>query len=798
MFRNYLKTAWRNIIRNRTSSIINIVGLGLGMLIALMIGIWVYGELSYDKYFKNYGSIVHIMQNQTVDGVTYTQSAQPYPLADAIREEFGSNFKYIVNASWTQDHILSYKDKNITFTGNYMSPDGDAMLSLQMLSGRYGGLKDPNTILMSQSTAKALFGSTDVLGKMVKLDGKLPVQVVGVYADLPSNSSFNDLKFIAPWDLYVSDQQWVQNAKREQQWDNNSFLVYAQLATNVTIAKVSKNIADIKYRHCDNEQKSFKPKIFPIAMKDWYLRSHFENGIQKGGQIDYVWMFGIVGFFVLLLACINFMNLSTARSEKRAKEVGIRKTLGSERKQLIRLFYTESFLTVLLAATIALLLMIMLLPFFNNMTGKELSVPYRSVYFWLALLVFIGFTTFLAGSYPALFLSSFKPVKVLKGTYRLGKSATLPRKILVVFQLTVSTILIIATIVVYLQIEHVRNRPLGYDQNGLISFNITTPEYYGKYDLLRNELLKNGAVIEMAESSSPLTTIYSNSNSFIWEGKGDNKNLDFGMLFITHDYGKLIQWKMVAGRDFSRDFKADTANIIINEAAAKYMGFKNPIGKTVRRGADAPPMTIIGVVKDVLSVNPTSKPYQCIYMLNYENANCVLMKLNPARSVQSSLQETEKIFKKYIPNAPFDYTFVDKDYAKKFTGTQRIGNLALSFSVFAIILNALGLIGLTGFIAEQKTKEIGIRKVLGASVSNLWLMLSKEFIVLVGIACLVSVPLAYGYMQRWLSQYEYRTSIPWWLLVACALLTVLLTLLAVSYYGIKAARANPVKSLRTE
>ncbi len=798
MFKNYLKTAWRNIVRNKTSSVINIVGLALGMLVAMLIGIWVYGELSYNKSFKNYNSIVQLMQNQTFDGVTHTNSYQPYPLSDVLRNEYGNDFQYIVNASWTQSHILSYKEKNVSFNGNYMSSDVDAMLSLQMISGNYGGLNDPHAILVSHSVAKSLFGSNDVLGKTIKLDGKSIVQIVGVYADLPTNSTFSDLMFIAPWDLLVSEQQWILDAKNHQEWGNNSFQVFAQLAPNRIVSDISRKIKDAKYRHADKDVNSFKPAIFLLPMKDWYLRNHFENGKQSGGQIEYVRLFAIIGIFVLLLACINFMNLSTARSEKRAKEVGIRKTLGSDRPQLVRLFYMESLLSVFLASIVALLLTIVLLPFFSQLTGHSMQIPYRNIFFWMALLVFISLTTLLAGSYPAWFLSSFKPIKVLKGTFRLGKSATIPRKVLVVLQLTVSTILIIGTVVVYLQINHVQKRPLGYDQNGLFSFQMTTPEFYGKYDLFRNELLRSGAVVEMAESSSPLTGIYSSSNSFTWDGKGQNTSLDFGIIRVTHDYGNLIGWKVVAGRDFSREYKKDTSNIIINEAAVKYMGIKNPIGKTVRWGGDANPFTIIGVVKDVVSTSPYVNSLHCFYFLDYENANFLLMKLNPAKNVQSSLQTAEAVFKKYIPNVPFDYTFVDKDYAKKFIDEKRVGNLALYFSIFAVILNALGLLGLTGFVAEQKTKEIGIRKVLGASVSNLWLMLSKEFIILVTIACAVAIPLAYGCMHRWLTQYEYRTNIPWWLFVACSLITIAITIMSVSYYGIKAARSNPVKSLRSE
>ncbi|HKZ67977.1 MAG TPA: FtsX-like permease family protein, partial [Chitinophagaceae bacterium] len=519
--------------------------------------------------------------------------------------------------------------------------------------------------------------------------------------------------------------------------------------------------------------------------------------IQTGGLIQYVWLFGIVGIFILLLACINFMNLSTARSEKRAREVGIRKAVGSDRWQIIKQFFGESLLVVVLAFVVASVIVVLLLPWFNQVTSKKIIFPTNTIAFWVVSIIFIFITGLLAGSYPAFYLSSFQPVKVLKGTFRVGRFASVPRKVLVVVQFTVSVALIIGTILVYQQIQHTKKRPLGYDNRGIIMIPMNSPEYYGKYDQLRSELKGKGAIEEMTESSSPLTGIWSSNGGFNWQGKDPGLDADFSTIWVTHEYGKTVSWQFTKGRDFSRDFSTDTTALVINEAAVKFMNIKNPIGTVIDNGGDKK-YTIIGVVKDMLMESPYEPVKQALYFLNYKYVDWVHIKLNPAKPVKESLAEIEAVFKKHVPSAPFDYRFADEAFGEKFKSEERVSSLTAFFAILAIFISCLGLFGLASFVAEQRTKEIGIRKVVGASVFNLWTLLSKEFVLLVIISCFIAIPVAYYYMHEWLQNYKYRTNISWHVFVTAMGGALVITLLTVSFQAIKAAIANPVKSLRTE
>jgi ABC-type antimicrobial peptide transport system permease subunit len=532
-------------------------------------------------------------------------------------------------------------------------------------------------------------------------------------------------------------------------------------------------------------------------MKDWHLHSRWdEKGMQSGGQIEYVWMFSIIGVFVLLLACINFMNLSTARSEKRAKEVGIRKTVGSMRAQLVAQFYSESLLVVLLSFVIAIGLVQLALPWFNGVAAKKMAIPWANPVFWISGLLFTFLTGLIAGSYPALYLSSFKPIKVLKGTFRVGRFASLPRKVLVVLQFTISLILIIGTVIVYKQVQYSRNRPIGYNRDGLMMVEMRSPDFYGKFDLLRNELKGSGAIVELAETSSPLTDVWSNNGGFTWAGKDPNLDADFATIWGTHELGKTIGWQFSGGRDFSRQFSTDSSSIVVNEAAVKFMGVTNPVGMNIKWGDRN--YTIIGVIKDMLMQSPYRPVKQTFYFLDPENVNWIILKLNPNKSAQESIAAIEAALRKYIPSAPFEYKFADTEFAAKFTAEVRVGKLATFFAALAIFISCLGLFGLASFIAEQRTKEIGVRKVLGASVTRLWSMLSKDFVILVLISCMLATPVAWYFMQQWLLKYDYRTGISSWIFIAAAIGAVVITLLTVSFQAIKAAVANPVKSLRTE
>ena len=796
MIRNYFKVAWRNLIKSKGYSLINIGGLATGMAVAILIGLWIYDELTYDKFHKNYDRIAQVMQHQTFNGDRSTGQAIPMPLVTELKNKYGSNFKYLVMASWQGDRILSYGDKKISIEGNFMDVPAPEMLSLKMVKGNYECLKDPYSILLSKSTAKSFFGDDDPMGKVMKISNKLSVKVTGVYEDLPFNTQFRNLHFIAPWDLYVSSEKWVQAARDENQWGNNSFQLFAQIAENTRFETVNRRIQNVKLDQVPADEKKFKAAIFLHPMSDWHLRSNWENGIQTGGFIQYVWMFGIIGVFVLLLACINFMNLSTARSEKRAREVGIRKTVGSARIQIIKQFFGESLLVVVIAFIVAILIVFLLLPWFNDVTSKKISFPFTESLFWILSLAFILITGLLAGSYPAFYLSSFQPVKVLKGTFRVGRFASIPRKILVVVQFTVSVALIIGTILVNRQIQHTKNRPLGYNNKGIIMIPMNSPDFYGKYDLLRNELKATNTVSEMAESSSPLTQVWSNNGGFSWQGKDPNLDADFSTIWVTHDYGKTIGWQFTSGRDFSRNFSTDTAAIVINEAAVKFMNIQKPVGTIVEWGDRK--YSIIGVVKDMLMESPYEPVRQAVYLINDDNVNWIFLKLHPSKAVQTSLSEIEAVFKKHIPSAPFDYQFADEAFGEKFASEERISKLTAFFAALAIFISCLGLFGLASFVAEQRTKEIGIRKVVGASVVSLWKLLSKDFVMLVVIASLIAIPLAYYYMSGWLDNYKYRTEIRWYVFAIAIGGALLITLLTVSFQAIKAAVANPVKSLRTE
>ena len=796
MLRNYLKIAWRNFLHNKGYSAINLGGLAVGMAVAMLIGMWIYDELNYDKYHKNYNQIASVLQNQTMNGHKGTDPSLPIPLLAELKNKYGSNFKHIAMSSWQGGHILAYGDKKLTIEGNYMGSDIAKMLTLKMISGTWEGLQDPHSILLAQSSAKSIFGNEDPVGKTIKIDNKLDVNVTGIYEDLPYHTYFKNLKFIAPFDLYVSSETWVKNALDEKQWGNNSFQMYVQIADNTNMEFVNSKIINVKQDNVSEDAKKFKAEIFLQPMKDWRLNSNFENGIKAGGFIQYIWLFGIVGLFVLLLACINFMNLSTARSEKRSREVGIRKAIGSDRSQLISQFFGETFLVVLMSFAVACIMVALSLPWFNQVTAKQMIFPYAQPLFWLISVGFIGFTSLVAGIYPALYLSSFQPVKVLKGTFKAGKLASLPRKVLVVMQFSVSIALIIGTIVVYRQIQYVKNRPLGFNNDGIIMIPLTTPEYKGKYDLIRNELKGNNAIVEMTESSSPLTGIWSSNGGFNWQGKDPNLHAEFNTIWVTHDYGKTVGWQFNLGRDFSRDFVMDTLSIVINEAAVKFMNIEKPVGTIVEWNDKK--YTVVGVIKDMLMASPYLPVKQAAYFVDSRNYNWMHLKLNPNKSSRESLSSIEATIKKYVPSAPFDYKFADKTFNEKFESEERIGKLSSCFAVLAIFISCLGLFGLASFVAEQRTKEIGIRKVVGASIFNLWTLLSKEFIVLVLISSLIAIPIAYYYMKGWLDNYEYRTGMGLDIFVLAILGALSITIITVSYQAIKAAIANPIKSLRTE
>jgi len=790
MLRNYIVVAWRNLLRSKWYSLINTLGLSIGIAVALLIGLWIWDEITYDHYHVNHEHLARIMTTQTFNGHTGTGDAVAVPLGKELSTKYTSDLRYVSMASWNFNHILAVGDKKLGVDGMSVEPAWPEMFTLKMLEGRRDALKDPSSILLTQSVAKSLFGNAPAMGQIIKADNKLNYKVAGVFEDLPRNSSIYSTKFLTPWDRYVSENDWVKRS--ETQWGNHSFQIFVQLQPNVDPAKVTARIKNIPKAH----NKEGQEELIVQPMDNWRLHSDFKNGKVVGGRIQFVWLFGIIGIFVLLLACINFMNLSTARSEKRAKEVGIRKTVGSLRGQLIGQFLSESLVVALLAFILSIGWVLLALPFFNSIADKEMHLPWAQPLFWLAALGFTLITGVLAGSYPAFYLSAFDPIRVLKGSFRAGRNASLPRKVLVVLQFSVSVALIIGTILVFRQIEYARSRPVGYSREGLISVDMRTPEISGHYDAMRDDLLRTGAVVDMSESSGPVTNVWSNQIGFDWKGKDPNTVPLFGICACTHDFGRTMGWSIKEGRDFSRSFPTDTGGLILNEAAVKLIGLPHPVGEIIKWNDKN--HTVLAVVHDMVMESPYQPIKPTIFFLDYGWTNIITLRLKPSMSTQAALTAIEPVFKRYDPGNTFEYKFVDEEYAKKFSDERRIGRLATVFAALAIFISCLGLFGLASFVAEQRTREIGVRKVLGASIFHLWKMLSTDFVLLVLISCAIAIPIAWYFLAKWLQQYEYRAPMSWWIFAVAAAGALAITILTVSYQAIRAAMMNPVRSLRTE
>ena len=803
MVKNYFTIARRNLVKTKGYSFINIGGLALGMSVALIIGLWVNDELSFNKSHDNYDQIAQVMKAGTFQGKHYSgQDYLQFPMLHELRTTYGANFKYVVPRQGNYEAILSIDDKKISKTGTNIGEDGPEMFTWKMIHGSRSGLKDPQSIMISEATADALFGTVDPIGKIVKIDNEKEVTVSGVFEDFPKNSSLYGLQFARPWEAYLMSNPWV----KDQGWQNHFFQIYVQIQPTANFESVDANIKDLEMNATRNldymkDWLKFNPEVHVNPMSKWHLYSDYKEGTLQNGPIQLVWFIGSIGVFVLLLACINFMNLSTARSEKRAKEVGVRKTLGSSRKQLIAQFFTESFFVVFVSFGFALLMAFAALPWFNTLSQKAMRLPWQNATFWIACVLFLFVTGTLAGSYPALYLSSFNPLKILKGSYRAGRLASIPRKALVVLQFTVSIMLIASTGVIYHQLTFVKDRPVGYSREGLLMIQKKGKAFYDKFETLRTELKRSGSVEEIADAGGPITTTWSGNGGFSWKGYDPQEENSFNTLDVSADFGTTVEWKVIDGRTFSRDIASDSSAIIINESAAQQMKLENPVGETVHWTNLAWNMDkdfhVVGVIQDMVMNSPFEPVRPAIY-LNMGGAQWMYLRINPEMTMAEALPKIESTFNKVIPDAPFDYKFASEEYATKFSTEDNIGRLAVVFTTLAIIISCLGLFGLASFVAEQRTKEIGIRKVLGASVPTLWRMLSGEFVVLIVVACIIAVPTSYYLLYNGISGYEYRTEIAWWIFVAASGGALVITLATVSFQAIKAALANPVNSLRTE
>ena len=794
MIKNYFKIAWRNIVKNKVYSFINIAGLAAGMAVAMIIGLWIYDEVSINKHFKNYRSLYQVMMHQTFDGKRGSQTALPFPIGEELKNKF-PDFKGVVMCDWGQNHSLVYKEKKISKMGHYMGEEAIDMFSMKILNGDKNPLHDPYSIVLTDETAKILFGTEDPVGKAIRMDNTVDLKVTAVVANQPKNSAIT-FAYLVPFQLQETIYDYIKQYHKTN-WGNNSWQVFVQLNDNTNAKTVNSKIKNVVLSHFTDENtlKSIIPQVFIHPAEKWRLYSDFKNGVNTGGFIKYVRMFGILGLIVLIIACINFMNLSTARSEKRAKEVGVRKAVGSGKSQLIRQFLSESMLISAWSFLLALAMVAVALPYFNKLTDKEMTLQITNPFFWGIMIAFTMITGFLAGSYPAFYLSSFNPVRVLKGNLKAGKSSSLPRKILVVAQFASSVVLMISTIIIYQQIQHGKSRPIGFDNKGLISVN-WSDDIRKNFVALRQELLNTGAVVSMCKSNSPPSQIFSNNNGWEWKNsKPVEKTTIFSTIATDYDYTKTLGIKLIAGRDFSKDF-ADSNGVILNEAAVKRMGLTSPVGERLKWNDKG--MIVVGVVPDIQMESPFRPISPLTIIFNEYWTGYLTIRMNPGMSASKAIAAMKPIFDKYNPSFPFEYQFADEQYAKKFNYEELVANLAAIIAILAIFISCLGLFGLASFTAEQRVKEIGVRKTLGASVFNLWQLLSTGFVLLVLVACAISIPIAWYFMNEWLKNYDYKISISIGVFTLVVVLSIAITLITVSFQAIKAAIANPVKSLRTE
>jgi putative ABC transport system permease protein len=786
MIRNYFKIAWRNLLKNKAFSFLNISGLAIGMASAVLILMWVQNEISYDRFHKNKDRIYEAWNRGQMDDKIQCWESTPQILGPTLKKDYPEvDMLARVVKTWK---VASVGDRKFSSESLIVDPEFLKIFSFRFIHGnRNTALNNPKSVVITQKMAKKMFGDEDPMNKVLKIDS-ISYMVSGVMEDLPPNTRFS-FDYLVNWNM-IKTLGW-----EDSFWENNFVNTFLLLKPEVNPKIFNSKIRTISQVH---SKGAVKEEIFLHPLDQWHLYSRFENGKVAGGEIETVRLFMIVAAFILLIACINFMNLSTARSEKRAKEVGIRKVSGALQSSLIFQFLGESLLISATSGILGLVLVQIFQPSFNLLIGKSLSLPYSNIHFWLYALAFVLITGLLAGSYPAFFLSSFKPVSVLKGKFKNAQSLVTPRRALVVLQFSFAIVLIISTLVVVQQIKYAQQRDSGYNRNQIL-YHYTTGTVNKNYRMMKDELLQSGLVSMVNRTSWPLTQVWSDTWDLAWQGKSPYDKTDFDRFSADENLVSLAGLKLLSGRDMDPSkYPTDSTAALLNEAAVKTMGFKKPIGQLVRD--DKVTYHIVGVVKNFILSSPFDpvKPMMIEGAGSQSGFNVVNMKLAGGGNMQSSLNKIEQIFKKYNPDYPFEYHFVDQDYANKFEDTQRTATLSALFAGLTILISCLGLFGLASFMAVQRTKEIGVRKVLGASVVNLWQLLSKDFVVLVLISLCIAIPAAYYFMNNWLAQFQYRTVLSWWIFAAAGLGAVFITLLTVSFQSIKAAMGNPVTSLRTE
>jgi len=782
MVGNYGKTIRRNFLRSKTFSFINITGLAVGMASALLILLWIRHEMSYDLFHEKKDRIYAAFNRATINGRIACWPSTPIPMGPALKDY--PQVEEAVRTNWVGAFVLSNGDKHLQTQGLLTDPNFFNVFSFPLVQGDIRtALLEPHGIVLTETMARKLFGGTNVLGRTMKVDSTTDFTVTGVARDLPDNTQFR-WEYLVPWS-YMKEVHWDNN-----NWANSSIMTYVLLRPGVSEQQGNMLFEHVITAHAPD----VKNDVFLHPLRKWRLYSGFENGRNTGGEIEVIRMFGIIAGFILLIACINYMNLSTARSEKRAREVGIRKVVGAGKGSLVVRFMGESVMMAVVAAGIALLIVYPVLPCFNELVDRHLTVPIGDGNFWLDIAGFVLLTGLLAGSYPAFYLSGFKPIQVLKGSFKVVSALVTPRKVLVVVQFTTAIAFIICTLVVYQQLQYIQNRDAGFDKKDL-SFVYIKGDIARNYPMIRSELLSQGLVSSITRTNSPVTDIWYRDDSYEWKGKDPMARNVFARYTTDKDFAKTIGLKMLDGRDIDvESYPTDTAALVLNESAVRQMGLDHAVGQTVKNSEGS--WHIVGVVRDFVPGSPSQVVPPVVIEGPRNWLGTMTFRLKNDRA--GDLEKITAIFKKYNPNYPFEYYTVSQSYALGFEGEQHLGLMAAFFAGLSIFISCLGLFALAAYMAENRVKEIGIRKVLGASVPTLTNLLTREFMTLVSISFLIASPLAGWAMHSWLQGYDYHTSISPWIFVVTGGASFVIAMGTVSYQSLQAALASPARSLRVE
>ena len=791
MFKINFRLSLRSLLKNKLYSFINVAGLAVGLASAILICLWIQNEVSHDRFHPNMDRLYILNNRDHNNGGVYVYNNTCKPLGPALQKDYPEVERVIRVNNSGANFLLSNGDKHFSIHGDLVDTGFFSVFNFPLVEGNpVTALNSAKNIILTQQLAKKLFGDQDAMGKTVRVDSVDYLTVTGVVKDLPGNTDFQ-FDYLLPWSYY---NKLYPN---DNNWDNSNVLTFVTLKPKVSVAEFNSKVANIVIVHSKPGEAT--NKIFARPFKDAWLYSKVENGQYVGGRIEMVKMFSLIAVFILLIACINFTNLSTARSEKRAREVGIRKVSGALRSSLIVQFISESILLALVAGILAVGIVELCLPVFNSVVGEKLAIDYNNPWYWLWALLFVVLTGVMAGIYPAFYLSSFRPVQVLKGSFKPVKTLLTPRKVLVVLQFTFAIALIICTIIVEGQVRFAQNRDTGYSRNNL-AFVIMFGKMGMNYELIKKGLLSSGAATAVAQTSAPMTENWADANDFIWTGSNikDTKT-NFNIFTADKDLSATMHLQLLQGRNIDCDtYRTDSTAVLLNEAAVKEMRLKHPVGEILRRTFGGPELHVVGVVKNFILESPYAPIKPMVIAGPLFGYMVINFRINEHPSYGENLRKAEKVFSQYNPEYPFNVRFYDKEYVLKYADEQQVGTLVGLFAALTIFISCLGLFGLAAYMAENRIKEIGIRKVLGASVANIAGLLSKEFLRLVGISFVIASPIAWLVMHSWLAGYPYRIAIEWWVFALTGLLAFFIALATVSFQAVRAALANPVKNLRTE